>query len=110
MVAVLGSPANTAWQTAAGTSAATGASATVAYAHEPWGTAFQVLVHNIPIGTTCRLWVIHPNGTRTLAAGWTTAPDEGQHSYPGSMPSSAGPIRQFQITAGGRTLLTVTHA
>jgi predicted anti-sigma-YlaC factor YlaD len=103
-------PANTAWHTATGTSAATGASATVAFAHEPWGTAFQVLVHNIPIGTTCRLWVIHPDGTRTVAAGWTTAADEGQHSYPGSVASSAGPISQFQITAGTKTLVTVTPA
>jgi predicted anti-sigma-YlaC factor YlaD len=103
-------PANTVWRTAAATSAATGASATVAFAHEPWGTAVQVLVHNIPIGTTCHLWIIHPDGTRTMAAGWTTASDEGQHSYPGSMASAAGPISQFQITAGTTTLVTVTPA
>jgi len=109
-VAVPAGPANTAWHTAAGTSAATGASATVAYAHEPWGIAFQVLVHKIPVGTTCHLWVIHPDGTRTMVAGWTTASDEGQHSYPGSMASSAGPVSQFQITAGSRTLVTVTPA
>ena len=107
-VAVPAGPANAAWHTAAGASAATGASATVAYVHEPWGIAFQVLVRNIPVGTTCHLWVIHPDGTRTMAAGWTTASDEGQHSYPGSMASSAGPVSQFQITAGGRTLVTVT--
>lgn len=107
-VAFSAGPANATWQTASGTSAATGASATVAYTHEPWGTALQVLVHNVPIGTTCHLWVIHPDGTRTMAAGWTTASDEGQHSYPGSMASSAGPISQFQITSGGKTLLTVT--
>jgi hypothetical protein len=106
----IGLPANTVWHTAGGTSPVTGASATVAYAHEPWGTAFQVLVHGIPVGTTCRLWILHPDGTRTIAAGWTTASDEGLHAYPGSMASSAGPISQFQITAGGTTLVTVTPA
>ena len=50
-----------------------------------WGNAFQVLVDNIPAGTTCELWVVHPDGTRTEVAAWTTARDEGKVWYAGSM-------------------------
>jgi anti-sigma factor RsiW len=96
------------WETASGTSHATGAIATVAYASELWGTAFQVLINGVPQGTTCELWVIHPDGSRTQVAAWTTSRDEGKAWYSGSMPTSAGSIGQFQITAGHQVLLNVT--
>jgi predicted anti-sigma-YlaC factor YlaD len=96
-----------AWDTAAATDAATGVTATVAYADQLWGESFQVLVDHIPAGTTCQLTVVHPDGTRTVVAAWTTAGDEGKVWYGGSMPSSAGSISTFQITAGNRVLLTV---
>jgi len=79
----------------------------VAYAQQLWGDSFQVLVANIPAGTTCQMWVVHPDGTRTVVAAWTTASDEGKVWYAGSMPSSAGSIGTFQITAGSQVLLTV---
>jgi hypothetical protein len=100
------SPAGTKWETVEATSSVTGASASVAYSHEMWGDAFEVLVDHIPVGTTCQLWVIHPDGTRTQVAAWTTASDEGRVWYSGSMPSSAQPISKFQITAGHKVLLT----
>ena len=81
--------------------------ATVAYAHQLWGESFQVLVDHIPAGTTCQMWVVHPDGTRTEVAAWTTARDEGKVWYGGSMPSTAGSISTFQITAGNQVLLTV---
>ena len=96
------------WEAVSGTSRATGVTATVAYSQQLWGNAFQVLVHNIPIGTTCALWVVHPDGTWTQVAGWTTARDEGRVWYAGSMPATAGQISKFVITAGKKTLLTVT--
>jgi hypothetical protein len=97
-----------AWETAQGTNDVTGATADVAYSRELWGNAFQVLVDHIPPGTTCQLWVVHPDGTRTQVAAWTTARDEGKVWYWGSMASSAGSISKFQITAGNQVLLTVT--
>jgi Putative zinc-finger len=97
-----------AWDTADATNPATGVTATVAYAHQLWGDSFQVLVDDIPAGTTCEMWVTHPDGTRTEVAAWTTARDEGTVWYGGSMPSTAGSISTFQITAGNRVLLTVT--
>ena len=57
------------------------------------------------MGTTCQLWVVHPDGTRTQVAAWTTARDEGRVWYAGSMPSTAGAISQFQITANHQVLL-----
>jgi predicted anti-sigma-YlaC factor YlaD len=95
------------WDVADGTNAATGVTGTVAYAHQLWGESFQVLVDHIPTGTTCQMWVVHPDGTRTMVAAWTTASDEGKVWYAGSMPSSAGSIGTFQITAGNQVLLTV---
>jgi hypothetical protein len=95
------------WDTAEGTNAATGVTSTVAYAHQLWGDSFQVLVDHIPQGTTCQMWVVHPDGTRTEVAAWTTARDEGTVWYAGSMPSTAGPIGTFQITEGSKVLLTV---
>ena len=83
-----------------------GATASIDYSEQLWGYAFEVLVERIPLGTTCQLWVVHPDGTRTQVAGWTTARDEGRVWYSGSMPSTAKPIREFQITAGGRVLMT----
>jgi hypothetical protein len=96
------------WETAQGANQVTGATADVAYSHELWGNAFQVLVNRIPLGTTCQMWVVHPDGTRTQVAAWTTARDEGKVWYSGSMPSTAGSISKFQITAGNKLLLTVT--
>ena len=90
------------------TNKVTGATASVSYSQRSWGAAFEVLVDHVPVGTTCQLWVVHPNGTRTQVAAWTTAHDEGTVWYPGSMPSSAQPISSFQITANHKVLLTAT--
>jgi hypothetical protein len=100
------SPAGTNWETVEATSSVTGASASVAYSHELWGDAFEVLVDHIPVGTTCQLWVVHPNGTRTQVASWTTAKDEGNVWYSGSMAASSQPISKFEITADHKVLLT----
>ena len=96
------------WETVQTASSITGASASVAYSHEAWGEAFEVLVNNIQVGTTCQLWVVHPDGTRTQVAAWTTAHDEGTVWYGGSMASSAKPISSFQITVNHKVLLTAT--
>lgn len=96
------------WETVQATSKISGASASVAYSHEQWGDAFAVLVDHIPVGTTCQLRVVHPDGTRTQVAAWTVDSDEGKVWYTGSMPSTVGAISSFQITAGQKVLLTAT--
>jgi len=107
-VAVPVGPGGAHWETVQASNSVTGASASVAYSHEPWGDAFEVLVDRIPVGTTCQLMVVHPDGTRTQVAAWTVAHDEGEVWYAGSMPSTAEPISKFQITAGHKVLLTAT--
>ena len=94
-----------AWESAQTTSKITGTSATIKYASEHWGSAFEVLVKGIPAGTTCELWVTLSNGTRIDVAAWTVADDEGRVWYPGSTPDSSAAISSFQITAGHRVLL-----
>jgi hypothetical protein len=96
------------WESVQATSKVTGESASIAYSEQLWGDAFEVLVNRIPAGTTCALWVVHPDGTRTKVAAWTTARDEGRVWYSGSMPSTDKPISKFQITAGNRVLLTAS--
>jgi anti-sigma factor RsiW len=96
------------WETVHATSTVTGASVSVAYSEQLWGDAFEVLVDHIPMGTTCQLWVVYPDGTRTKVAAWTTARDEGTVWYGGSMPSSAKPISGFEITSNHKVLVTAT--
>ena len=93
------------WETAQTTSKIAGTTATIKYASEHWGDAFEVLVKGIPAGTTCELWVINTDGVRTEAAAWTVSDDEGLVWYPGSTPDSSWSISSFQITAGDRVLL-----
>ena len=107
-VAVPISPGARHWETVHATSSTTGATAAIAYSEQLWGDAFEVLVDRIPAGTTCQLWVVHPDGTRTQVAAWTTARDEGKVWYAGSMPSTDKPIQSFQITADHKVLLTAT--
>jgi len=94
------------WETVQASNSVSGASASVSYSHEQWGDDFAVLVDHIPVGTTCQLWVVHPDGRRTQVAAWTTAGDEGKVWYSGSMASTDGAISSFQITAGHKVLLT----
>jgi len=96
------------WETVHGSNSATGVTASISYAQHLWGNSFQVLVKHIPLGTTCQLWVIHPDGTMTQVAAWTTARDEGTVWYTGSMPSSAGSISRFEISSGSKVLVEAT--
>jgi len=105
-IVIPGASGTSKWETIQTTSKITGANASIAYAHEQWGDSFDVLVDHIPVGTTCQLWVVHPDGTRTQVADWTTAGDEGKVWYSGSMASTHGAISSFQITAGRKVLLT----
>jgi len=96
------------WETVQLSSSVTNATGSIVYSRQLWGDAFRVLVDNIPAGTTCQLWVVHPDGTRTQVAAWTTAADEGKVWYEGSMPSTSEPISKFEITANNEVLLSAT--
>ena len=90
------------------TTAADGMSASVSYRPMGWGTQLAVKVGGIPVGTSCQLWVIGPDGGRTLAGGWVTDDREGTVWYPGSAGMPAGGVRGFKITVGGTRTLSVS--
>lgn len=98
--------ANGPWRTV--TTSASGMSASVAYRPMGWGTQLAVKVTGIPVGTSCQLWVIGVNGSRTLAGGWTTDNREGTVWYPGSAGMPAGGMRGFQVTVAGAQTLRLT--
>ena len=98
--------ANGPWRTV--TTSANGMSASVAYRPMGWGTQLAVKVSGIPIGTSCQLWVIGANGSRTLAGGWVTDDREGTVWYPASAGVAGSGVRGFQVTVGSAQKLSLT--
>jgi len=94
------------WQTARTTSALSGITATVRYNKEPWGTAMDIQVTGVPLGTTCQLWVTDGQGVHLAAAAWTVASDAATAWYPGSSWVAASQVQGFDVTAGNRQLAT----
>jgi hypothetical protein len=83
-------------------------SASVSYRPMGWGTQLAVKVSGIPIGTSCKLWVIGPDGGRTLAGGWVTDDREGAVWYPGSAGMPGSGVRGFQVTVGSHGKLNLS--
>jgi anti-sigma-K factor RskA len=108
-VAIPFNPGNTSWDWATGKSGTSDITATVDYGSERWGTVLAAKTSGIPVGTTCQLWVVHKDGSRTKVTEWTTAPDEGKVWYWGamSMPSTDKGIKSFQVTEGTKLLVTI---
>jgi hypothetical protein len=98
--------ANGPWRTV--TTADDGMSASVAYRSMGWGTQVAVEVKGIPMGTSCSLYVVGADGSRTLAGGWVTDDKEGTVWYPGSAGMAGGGVRGFQITVSGAPTLHLT--
>jgi len=98
--------ANGPWRTV--TTSASGMSASVAYRPMGWGTQLAVKVNGIPIGTSCQLWILAPDGSRTLAGSWVTDDREGAVWYPGSAGVADGGVRGFQVTVGSTRTLSLT--
>lgn len=83
------------------------ASATVAYSARGWGTALDVRVRQVPVGTTCQLWVTNQSGQHAEAGGWTIVRDTQRAWYPASTSFAPSALRGFVITAGHRTLVSI---
>jgi anti-sigma-K factor RskA len=86
--------------------------AVVDYEPVRWGTAMRVKVSGIKPGTVCQFWVVGKNGTSEYAGSWTVAgnfgPGYGDKAwYPASSAVSLNSVHGFQITAGGKLLLTI---
>jgi Putative zinc-finger len=94
------------WRTV--TTSASGMSASVAYRPMGWGTQLAVEVRGIPVGVSCKLWVIGADGSRTAAGGWVTDNREGTVWYPGSAGVAESGVRGFQVTVAGAQTLRLT--
>lgn len=87
-----------------------GVTALVVYSPVSWGTAMRIRVGGIPVGTTCRFWVISDTGARTLAGTWTITAGYSRKWYPAASRVSEAGVREFQISAQGRVLIQIaTH-
>jgi len=105
--------------TGAATSATEQASATaghvsamVDYAPVRWGTAMRIQVSGLKPGTVCQFWVVGKNGTSDYAGTWTVMGDYGRGYgdkawYPASSAVTAGSVRGFQVTSGGKVVLYI---
>ncbi|HTT55155.1 MAG TPA: zf-HC2 domain-containing protein [Streptosporangiaceae bacterium] len=82
-------------------------SATVRYTAKDWGTALDTKVHGLPENVRCSLLVTDTAGRTVVAGSWTTSYDEGTTWYPGASSVPLDSVRSFQITSGGRVLITV---
>jgi hypothetical protein len=99
-------PAGGPWLTASGQSQ--GMTATVQYRQMGWGLQLAAKVTGIPVGTRCQMWVLGPNGTRTMAASWVVDNNEGKVWYPASAAVSAPGVHGFTITVGTSSSIPVT--
>ena len=85
----------------------TNVSAVVRYISRSWGTRMDVWVNGIKDGTICQIWAVNASGQRWSAGSWTVASGHGGSDYPASVSLGASQLRSFQITSGGRVLVTV---
>lgn len=82
-------------------------SATVKYAPRSWGTVLDTQVHGLPENVRCSLVVTDVTGHKVVAGSWKTSYDEGTTWYPGASSVMLDSVRSFQVTSGGRVLITI---
>jgi hypothetical protein len=96
-----------AYETEQSTSASTHVTAVVAYYPWSWGTAMKVWVKGVKPGTMCELSVLGKDGRRMAAGSWTERAGAEGVWYSGSSSLSGPDIKSFQVSAGGKVLVTV---
>jgi anti-sigma-K factor RskA len=85
-----------------------GVTAQVSYSSTPWhGSAMRIGVMGIPSGTRCEFWVVGPGGRRWQAGAWTIGQGYQEHWFWVSSPVAASQVSGFQITAHGRTVISI---
>jgi hypothetical protein len=90
-----------------GSNPATHVSATVYYTPKSSGTSMQVQVMGIRSGTRCQFWLTTSSGQHLLAGTWTVTGDHFGSWYRASSQAAAAHVRSFDISAGGKVLVTV---
>jgi hypothetical protein len=94
------------WQSATGRSGSM--TATVSYRSMGWGTELDTVVHGIPVGTQCQLYVTDSAGKRILIGDWVTDTAEGTVWYPGSVALSSKEIGSFEVTVANAKAIEIT--
>jgi Putative zinc-finger len=95
------------WDTASAANSTTHVSAKIRYTARSWGIAVDSQVHGLPEGVRCSLVVTDAAGQKVVAGSWKTSYDEGTTWYPGASSVMMDSVRSFQITSGGRVLVSV---
>ena len=98
-------PAAIDWETAQATTS--GVSLEVRYAGASRGTRLDARVSGIPEGTTCQFWVTGAGGSRWAAGRWTVNQSDWDAWFPESAAVPLSAVRGFQLTEGGRILVSV---
>ncbi len=95
------------WDSTSASNPVTNVAATIRYARANWGTELDTRVTGVPTGIRCELEVTDVTGHTTVVGGWTASYDEGTAWYPGSSAVTLDSVRSFEITAGGKVLVTL---
>ncbi len=95
------------WDSVSGTDHATLTSIRVHYAPQPYGTAMNVQVQGVAPGTDCQFEVIDSSGHRAIVGGWTVTYSGRLTWYPAETSILASNVRTFQLTSGGKVLVSV---
>jgi len=103
-------PAKQNWQTVSASDSQTGATLTVKYASEPWGTTIAARVSGIPAGTVCQFVVTDTHGHRFMVGGWRVNYRGGPVWYPASTSLPDASLGTFQVTAGGKVMASANAA
>ncbi len=64
-------------------------------------------MHGLPENVRCSLVVTDAAGQKVVAGSWKTSYDEGTTWYPGASSVMLDSVRSFQITSGGRVLVSI---
>jgi hypothetical protein len=99
--------AATHWHTVAGTNRATLTSVIVRFAPKRWGTDLNVQVRGVPVGIDCQFEVTDSSGRSSIVGGWTATYGDNTTWYPGATSIPIKDMRSFQITSGGKVLVSV---
>jgi anti-sigma factor RsiW len=95
----------TRWERVQATDAGTQVHLVVRYSGRSWGTSVDASVTGIPVGTTCKFWVLGSHGQRWQAGGWTVTSPYQSALYPGSSPAPVSAVRGFEVTSGHTVLV-----
>jgi anti-sigma factor RsiW len=92
---------------ATGSNQAAHETAAVYYWSAAPGTRMRVQVTGIRNGTRCDFWVTTATGRHVLVGGWTVDAYQPGYWYDASTTTSMSQVRSFDISAGGKVLVTV---